>query len=62
MGFVAHSPPNFGAALTSLGISPGPVVTQTFVSSPLFNKVSCTLSAGLDFLTTHFLHLRSTLC
>ena len=40
MGFVAHSPPNFLAAQTSLGVSPGPIVTQLFASVPLFNQVS----------------------
>ncbi|KAF8638119.1 hypothetical protein AX17_002439 [Amanita inopinata Kibby_2008] len=40
MAFVAHSPPNFGAAMKSLGVSPGPVVTAKFVSLPLFSKVN----------------------
>lgn len=40
MGFVAHSPPNFSAALTSLGVPEGPVVTELFVSLPLYYRVS----------------------
>ncbi len=39
MGFVAHSPPNFAAAQQSLGVMPGPVVTQKFTHLPLFSKV-----------------------
>jgi hypothetical protein len=40
MGFVAHSPPNFAAAHTTYGISPGPVVTAKFVPLPLSSKVN----------------------
>jgi len=40
MGFVAHSPPNFTAAATSLGVAQGPVVTQMFTHLPLFSKVN----------------------
>jgi len=40
MGFVAHSPPNFAAALTSLGVPQGPVVTKQFTTLPLFSKVN----------------------
>lgn len=40
MGFVAHSPPNFLAAQTSLGVPPGPIVTELFAHLPLFNQVS----------------------
>ncbi|KAF8325343.1 transmembrane amino acid transporter [Amanita rubescens] len=40
MGFVAHSPPNYTAAQTSLGVSPGPVETQKFVSLPLYSKIN----------------------
>ncbi|KAK6992188.1 aa-trans domain-containing protein [Favolaschia claudopus] len=39
MGFVAHSPPNFAAALSSLGVPAGPVKTQLFASVPLFSQV-----------------------
>ncbi|KAH9484608.1 N amino acid transport system protein [Psilocybe cubensis] len=40
MGFVAHSPPNVGAAATSLGVDPTlPVQTAKFTSIPLFDKV-----------------------
>ncbi|KAF8905255.1 transmembrane amino acid transporter protein-domain-containing protein [Gymnopilus junonius] len=39
MGFVAHSPPNFAAAKTSLGVDQGPVITAKFTSQPLFDKV-----------------------
>ncbi|KAF8889927.1 transmembrane amino acid transporter protein-domain-containing protein [Infundibulicybe gibba] len=39
MGFVAHSPPNFEAAQTSLGVMEGPVMTHAFVNLPLFSKV-----------------------
>ncbi|KAG6857370.1 hypothetical protein H0H87_004730 [Tephrocybe sp. NHM501043] len=38
MGVVAHSPANFEAASRAFGIEPGPVVTEAFVSLPLFNK------------------------
>ena len=40
MGFVAHSPPNFAAAQTSLGVPPGPIVTELFAHLPLFSQVS----------------------
>ncbi|KAF8239666.1 hypothetical protein L208DRAFT_1236102 [Tricholoma matsutake] len=40
MGFVAHSPPNFAAAETSLGVSKGPVVTQAFVHLPLYSQIN----------------------
>ncbi|KAG6812379.1 hypothetical protein H0H92_003192, partial [Tricholoma furcatifolium] len=40
MGVVAHNPPNFVSAEKSLGVTPGPVVTASFVSLPLFNKVN----------------------
>ncbi|KAF8636277.1 hypothetical protein AX17_003668 [Amanita inopinata Kibby_2008] len=40
MGFVAHSPPNFEAAMKSLGVPRGPVVTAKFVSLPLFSKIN----------------------
>ncbi|KAK7012204.1 aa-trans domain-containing protein [Favolaschia claudopus] len=40
MGFVAHSPPNFAAALSSLGVPAGPVKTQLFASVPLFSQVN----------------------
>ncbi|KAL6306846.1 transmembrane amino acid transporter protein-domain-containing protein [Sparassis latifolia] len=40
MGFVAHSPPNYAAALSSLGVPEGPIVHATFVSAPLYNKVN----------------------
>lgn len=40
MGVVAHSPPNFASALTSLGQPEGPVVKSAFVSLPLFSKVN----------------------
>lgn len=39
MGFVAHSPPNYSAAASSLGVSQGPVVTAKFVDLPLYLKV-----------------------
>ncbi|KAF9439890.1 hypothetical protein P691DRAFT_780179, partial [Macrolepiota fuliginosa MF-IS2] len=35
MGFVAHSPPNFEAARKSLGVEPGPVLTQKSATLPL---------------------------
>jgi len=40
MGFVAHSPPNFAAAQSSLGVPPGPIVTVLFANVPLFNQVN----------------------
>ena len=40
MGFVAHSPPNFAAAQSSLGVGPGPIMTELFASLPLFSQVS----------------------
>jgi hypothetical protein len=40
MGFVAHTPPNFAAALSSLGVPEGPVKTQLFATIPLFSQVS----------------------
>lgn len=40
MGFVAHSPPNFAAALASLGQPQGPIVTHAITDIPLFNKVN----------------------
>ncbi|KAJ6591532.1 transmembrane amino acid transporter protein-domain-containing protein [Mycena vulgaris] len=40
MGFVAHSPPNFAAAFSSLGVPEGPVETQLFAKIPLFSQVN----------------------
>lgn len=40
MGVVAHSPPNYKAALQSLGVPQGPVVTERFGSLPLYNRVN----------------------
>jgi len=40
MGFVAHSPPNYAAAQTSLGVPFGPVTTELFSTLPLFNRVN----------------------
>ncbi|KAL0563041.1 hypothetical protein V5O48_019037 [Marasmius crinis-equi] len=40
MGFVAHSPPNFAAAKSSLGVEEGPIMREAFVSLPLFSKVN----------------------
>ena len=40
MGFVAHSPPNFAAALSSLGVPQGPVMRVAFTHLPLFSKVN----------------------
>jgi hypothetical protein len=39
MVIVSRSPPDYAAASQSLGVNPGPVVTQTFASLPLFDKV-----------------------
>ena len=48
MGFVAHSPPNIAAALTSYGqaLGTGPVVKSAFVPQTLANKV-CRISFRL---------------
>jgi len=40
MGFVAHSLPNYAAALTSLGVPQGPVITIKFATLPLFSQVN----------------------
>ncbi|KAF7309787.1 Aa-trans domain-containing protein [Mycena indigotica] len=40
MGFVAHSPPNYAAAETSLGVPFGPIQTQLFAKVPLFFQVN----------------------
>jgi hypothetical protein len=40
MGFVAHSPPNFAAAQSSLGVPFGPITTELFAHVPLFNQVN----------------------
>ncbi|PPR06113.1 hypothetical protein CVT24_004213 [Panaeolus cyanescens] len=40
MGFISHSPPNFAAAQSSLGVEPGPVTTQAFGKLELFQKVN----------------------
>jgi amino acid permease len=40
MGFVSHSAPNYAAALTSLGVPFGPVVTIKFAVQPLFSQVN----------------------
>jgi hypothetical protein len=39
MAVVPHSPPNYSAAQKSLGVSPGPVVTESFTHLPLSSKV-----------------------
>lgn len=54
MGFVAHSPPNFAAAETSLGVSKGPVVTQAFVHLPLYSQVG----PSAESCPTKFISLR----
>ncbi|KAF9919935.1 hypothetical protein FBU30_010357 [Linnemannia zychae] len=40
MGFVANSPPNYAAALTSMGIPFGPIETHTFATVPISTKVN----------------------
>ncbi|KZT59478.1 hypothetical protein CALCODRAFT_191627 [Calocera cornea HHB12733] len=42
MGFVAHSPPNYTAAVASYGpaIASGPIATAAFVDQELYNKVN----------------------
>lgn len=40
MGFVAHSPPNYAAALASMGIPMGPVVTHASVPLPTTTKIN----------------------
>lgn len=40
MGVIAHSPPNYAAALSSLGVEKGPVVTQSFTHLPLYSKIN----------------------
>ena len=39
MAVVSHSPPNYSAAKKSLGVSPGPVVTESFTHLSLYSKV-----------------------
>ena len=53
MGFVAHSPPNYAAAQTSLGVPFGPVTTELFSSLPLFNRVSWFNRIKLDQMTMY---------
>lgn len=52
MGFVAHSPPNYSAALHSLGVPQGPVVTQSFTQIPLYNKVNGIMNMGTYAVVT----------
>ena len=52
MGFVAYSTPNYDAALTSLGVSPGPVVTEMFASLPLYYRVSLYIISGFGEIHT----------
>ena len=40
MAFVAHSPPNYASALSSLNVPQGPVVTEKFAHLPLFSQVT----------------------
>ncbi|KAF9524469.1 transmembrane amino acid transporter protein-domain-containing protein [Crepidotus variabilis] len=40
MGFVAHSPPNYAAAKSSLGVDFGPVKTQAITNLPLYQKIN----------------------
>ncbi|KAF7308777.1 Aa-trans domain-containing protein [Mycena kentingensis (nom. inval.)] len=40
MGFIAHSEPNYDAALSSLGVEKAPIQTQLFAKIPLFNQVN----------------------
>lgn len=64
MGFVAHSPPNYAAAQQSLGVSPGPVITQNFVSQPLYYRVSCYVifEFGNSLLTTQVNGMMNMVC
>ena len=39
MAVVPHTPPNYSAAKKSLGVSPGPVVTESFTHLPFSAKV-----------------------
>ncbi|KAF8686131.1 hypothetical protein AX14_003942, partial [Amanita brunnescens Koide BX004] len=49
MAFVAYSTPNYDAALTSLGVSPAPVVTQMFASLPLYYRVNGMMNLVLSY-------------
>jgi hypothetical protein len=53
MGFVAYSTPNYDAALTSSGVSPGPVVTQMFASLPLYYRVSLCIVSSFGEVHRH---------
>ncbi|KAF8722745.1 hypothetical protein AX14_009564 [Amanita brunnescens Koide BX004] len=49
MVIVSRSPPDYAAASQSLGVNPGPVVTQTFASLPLFDKVNGVMNMVLAY-------------
>ena len=51
MAVVARSPPDYIAAGKSLGVSPGPVVTQRFTSLPLDDKVMFFYGIDMTYLT-----------
>ena len=40
LAVVSHTPPNYAAAKLSLGVNPGPVVTESFTNRPLYAKVT----------------------
>jgi hypothetical protein len=49
MGFVAHSPPNYSAAVSAYGpiIASGPVTHETFVGGPLYTRVNGVMNMGM---------------
>ena len=51
MAVVTRSPPDYIAAGKSLGVSPGPVVTQKFTSLPLDDKVMFFYGIDMTYLT-----------
>ena len=53
VGFVYTSPPNYKAAMSSFGISEGPVQTAAIVSLPLASKVNGIMVSSLAITTIY---------
>lgn len=52
MAVVSRSPPDYIAASKSIGVSPGPVVTQNFTTLPMFNKVTFLYDIDMNVFNT----------
>ena len=52
MAAVTRSPPDYIAAQKSFGVNPGPVVTQSFTSLPIFDEVMFFYGVDMNIFIT----------